>query len=67
MSEFGGKDDWVSKVLLKHYLASIIQARWRGYSVRKKWQDTVASMQEEQKLRRETAAAAAVMHHKKTK
>lgn len=35
--EFGAKDDWVSKTLLKHALAAIIQAHWRGYWVRQRW------------------------------
>jgi len=36
LREWGGQDDWVSKVLLRHALATAIQARWRGYITRKK-------------------------------
>ncbi|KAF6256993.1 hypothetical protein COO60DRAFT_1461367 [Scenedesmus sp. NREL 46B-D3] len=39
MAQYGSQDDWMSKTLLKHYLASVIQARWRGHQVRKRWAD----------------------------
>ncbi|WIA38660.1 hypothetical protein OEZ86_001967 [Tetradesmus obliquus] len=53
MAQYGSQDDWMSKTLLKHYLASVIQARWRGYQVRKRWADKEGRLAyvEEQKAR----------------
>eukprot|EP01025_Chloroclados_australasicus_P045107 TRINITY_DN4919_c2_g1_i1.p1 TRINITY_DN4919_c2_g1~~TRINITY_DN4919_c2_g1_i1.p1 ORF type:complete len:330 (+),score=10.05 TRINITY_DN4919_c2_g1_i1:96-1085(+) len=37
IQEFGKERDWMSALLLQHFLASIIQARWRGVIQRRKF------------------------------
>eukprot|EP00775_Hariotina_reticulata_P008740 gene8740-8920_t len=51
LAEYGSKDDWLSKTILKHYLASIIQARWRGYSLRRRWADDKHQVVAEEKAK----------------
>jgi len=37
LREFGSKEDWVSRTILRHKLATVIQACVRGWLVRKRW------------------------------
>uniref|UniRef100_A0A6S8MFQ1 Uncharacterized protein n=2 Tax=Dunaliella tertiolecta TaxID=3047 RepID=A0A6S8MFQ1_DUNTE len=37
LAEFNSQEDWVAQVILKHKLASILQANVKGWLVRKKW------------------------------
>ncbi|EFJ45217.1 hypothetical protein VOLCADRAFT_94386 [Volvox carteri f. nagariensis] len=37
LAEFGGHDDWCSVTVLRHSLATILQANIRGWLVRRKW------------------------------